>query len=885
MRSPRFWIWLLAVVPAMTACSFGDDGDDDDTEVPNDDDDTAPECRSGEWEPNLGAFDEHSPICEDEHGNGALGQWITDAWGRPAWRTTLPPDDARWNYPNSNGTSRDVWHFIGNENFKAMVHRDGAVELMTYPRTATWLNKRHLPAGQTVGGWAELEMDGTRQRIGGHEEETVTWGMGYVTFERTIGTARISRRLYVGDDSGTVMAETRIEAGDTPVEGVLHEDWDFNYMHQLFFPLASEEGVGMAWTARMGQIAGKYTAEVAHSTEGVSVTMIPGPAAQDTESFSVLPSAIALSAPAPAKVCHRTSGDGTCEDSDATVSDTAALVLSLETPVSVVANASASFVSRFGWDAGTPATGFPTLEDVMDAQPEIPFTLDVPSMPWVARETAWHSHRLQSLAFKNRRFNTTFVDQGSAYLFMQGLSGAVRDWVINALALIPINPELARSTLVQCLKFTDPDGYIHYAMAGASTVTEAAIHDDSTDLDLWLLWGVMSYVEATRDFGFLGQQVAYYPPEGGVSATVLDHMKLALTHLRDTTGVGEHGLIRVGTGDWSDGVVLYAPDRGTAVELGESNFNTGFAAYLLPKLVEFFDRTSPGYRDEIMAFQVTNSEALEASWIGDRYLRGWDGQGGMIGGPERFFLESQLFPLMRGFGGIDRINAQVAAIEEHLDSRSDNGAVLVYPPKSEGNIELLVEGWDVNGGIWHAMNMLLTAGYATLSPQRAWASWQENTLARHAETYPNLWFGVTSGPDSYNAPYADHPGATFWHPATSMAEFPTANSNAHAGPLWSAARLAGLIPSADGWLIEPAIDAPSFRLTSTLADLVWTPEGMAGRFRVQGTDPVEFGVRAPDGATGYSGVGDGAIIYGYARFALTPANGEVEWELRWEQGP
>ncbi len=37
---------------------------------------------------------------------------------------------------------------------------------------------------------------------------------------------------------------------------------------------------------------------------------------------------------------------------------------------------------------------------------------------------------------------------------------------------------------------------------------------------------------------------------------MIEHVRFALKHLFDMIGIGENGLIRVRTGDWSDSIVL-----------------------------------------------------------------------------------------------------------------------------------------------------------------------------------------------------------------------------------------------------------------------------------------------------------------------------------------
>jgi hypothetical protein len=118
---------------------------------------------------------------------------------------------------------------------------------------------------------------------------------------------------------------------------------------------------------------------------------------------------------------------------------------------------------------------------------------------------------------------------------------------------------------------------------------------------------------------------------------------------------------------------------------------------------------------------------------------------------------------------------------------------------------MLAPGWDCNGGVWAAINGLLAWAYALHDPELAWRSLQKQSLAAHARAYPHVWYGIWSGPDSYNAHYAERPGETFVHPATPMTEYPVMNSNAHAGPLLALIKVLGVEATPEGISVTPRL--------------------------------------------------------------------------------
>src|SRR5262249_18538616 len=152
---------------------------------------------------------------------------------------------------------------------------------------------------------------------------------------------------------------------------------------------------------------------------------------------------------------------------------------------------------------------------------------------------------------------------------------------------------------------------ISYAFQGHGVLDDAlGIHKQPSDLDLFLLWAVAEYVGATGDVAFLDQKVPFYPPDAKPDATAWDHVKAAARHLMDVVGTGEHGLIRVGDGDWSDGIVFEAKDRQLAIAEGESVPNTQMAAYVLPLAADVIEPRDSALAAEVRAYASARRAAL-----------------------------------------------------------------------------------------------------------------------------------------------------------------------------------------------------------------------------------------------------------------------------------
>lgn len=435
----------------------------------------------------------------------------------------------------------------------------------------------------------------------------------------------------------------------------------------------------------------------------------------------------------------------------------------------------------------------------------------------VGRELAWHAYYLQAGSWYSEYFDARFVDQGSAYSYMQGASGAPRDFALFVLPLVYLRPDLAKDMLRFMLRTQRAkDGAFQYAVFGHGVASGGGVHSWSSDLDLFVLWALGEYVGATGDTAFLDEELAYYPKESGARGTVLDHARRSFAHLRDRVGLGRHGLIRAGTGDWNDVLLAFSRLPPATALWGESALNAGLATVALPGMADAVADADPALAAEMRAFAAGQARALEALWTGDWLARGYLGYGDAVLGADRIFLDAQAFPVMGGVWDADRARTLYAAIDERCATPQRAGARCLWPPKRG---PLLHPGSDTNGGTWAAIDLWTAWGWGLVDPARAWAFYKSTLLAARAAAYPDVWYGVWSGPDSYNAHYHAKPGETFDFNATPMAKYPVFNMNRHAGPLLAAIKLAGLGPRDGGFEFAPRLPLAKFSLETPLAGI------------------------------------------------------------------
>jgi hypothetical protein len=124
------------------------------------------------------------------------------------------------------------------------------------------------------------------------------------------------------------------------------------------------------------------------------------------------------------------------------------------------------------------------------------------------------------------------------------------------------------------------------------------------------------------------------------------------------------------------------------------------------------------------------------------------------------------------------------------------------------------------GAIWPSLNQTLVWALMRVDPAMAWEEWKRNSLAAHADAYPDIWYGVWSGNDSYNSPLNKHPGGAADEPYFHGTDFPVLNLHSHACSLYSASKLLGLEFTSEGLSLNLALPLDSYRFDSPLIGVV-----------------------------------------------------------------
>jgi len=456
------------------------------------------------------------------------------------------------------------------------------------------------------------------------------------------------------------------------------------------------------------------------------------------------------------------------------------------------------------------------------------------SEPWVEREVTWNYYYLRSALTYDNFFHQHILSQASIYQYVMGFQGAARDPLQHVLPFLFSDPEIVKEVLRYTLKEVRPDGSIPYGIVGHG-MPMPTTSDNSSDMPLWLLWAVSEYILATRDAGFLDSDIvpAYGPNDSRNSVRSL--LARCYAHLTHEVKTGEHGLMRMLRDDWNDALVnAWVTESGVkeCEEKGESVLNSAMAAYVFDYYARLL--TYAGDEDRattpIRVVAEQHRAAVREQWTGKWFRRAWLGPTLGWLGEKGMWIEPQPWTLISRITDDEQTRTLVQSIDQELRRVSPIGAVQLTSGPDQGTRGAWHSdpGTSVAGGVWPSLNQTLIWALAGVDGAMAWDEWKKNSFARHAEVYPEVWYGTWSGPDVLNSASSKKPGETTGGAPFGWTDFPVLNMHTHACPLYSLAKLLGLEFTAAGVVLMPRLPLSSFRFDSPLLGLIKSARGYEG---------------------------------------------------------
>jgi hypothetical protein len=471
--------------------------------------------------------------------------------------------------------------------------------------------------------------------------------------------------------------------------------------------------------------------------------------------------------------------------------------------------------------------------------------------PWVKRETAWHYYYLRSSLTYDDFFGEHILSQGGIYQYSMGFQGAARDPLQHALPFLFSDPEIVKEILRYTLKEVRANGSIPYGIVGHGTIMPA-VSDNSSDMPLWLLWAASEYVLATRDTAFLDEEIPTWPLRGPAAGKEPVRKLLArcYKHLVEDVGVGEHGVMRMLNDDWNDALVIFWGQRTLkeTVAQGESVLNSAMAAWVFDYYARMltYAGQDAGQIAHVRQKAEENRKAARAQWTGKWLRRAWLGPTVGWLGEKGLWLEPQPWAIIGGVTDTEQTKTLIATMDELLRRDSPIGAMQMNKNPDIASQAMAEPGTSISGGIWPSLNATLVWALAQVNGEMAWDEWKKNTLARHAEVYPDIWYNTWSGPDTLNSTVSKHPGETVNSGFLRYTDFPIGNLHSHACTLYSAAKLLGLEFTEAGLDLAPRLPLESYRFDSPLVGLVKGPAGYEGWYAPSKAGEWRIRLRLPD---------------------------------------
>ena len=350
-------------------------------------------------------------------------------------------------------------------------------------------------------------------------------------------------------------------------------------------------------------------------------------------------------------------------------------------------------------------------------------------------------------------------------LYQCGGAYGFRDQLQDAVGLLPEHPELARAQILRCCAHQYREGDVQHWWHPLP-VTDWGVRTRISDDLLWLPWAAERYVRVTGDRTLLEESVPYLNTEtlapeerdrceaavpSEEAGSVQEHCLRALERVL-ARGTGEHGLLKMGTGDWNDGMDKVG-DQGR----GESVWLSWFAALVLRRFAGLCPKERRARYEDAA---TTLAEAAEQSWDGAWYLRAWDDAGRPLGGRSCPWCQldsvAQSFAVFAPSPDRDHARQAVEAAASRLYDPVRGTVALLTPPfppdAGAGYLCAYPEGVRENGAQYtHAAVWLALALYRLGDAERGWTLLRALLPERHpTEVYQGEPYVLAA--DVYTAP-------------------------------------------------------------------------------------------------------------------------------------
>ena len=324
----------------------------------------------------------------------------------------------------------------------------------------------------------------------------------------------------------------------------------------------------------------------------------------------------------------------------------------------------------------------------------------------------------------------TFFFSRSASYFESGIGRGMgfRDSNQDLAGIAHLIPDRARQRILDIAATQFPDGGCYHQYQPLTKRGNNDIGGGFNDDPLWLIFGTVTYIKETGDYGILEEPVPF-DNRPGTEVSLLEHLRISFQHVTDN--LGPHGLPLIGRADWNDCLNLncFSDNPDESFQTTENKSEGSQAESLMiaglfvaegkdfAQLLERIGEPADAVRKAVSAME----EAVKKyGWDGEWFLRAYDYYGRKIGSREN--AEGQVFIESQGWCTMARIGAEEGLCDKALTSavkylECEHGMVLNTPAytsyiKDYGEISSYPQGYKENAGIFCHNNPWVIIGEA-----------------------------------------------------------------------------------------------------------------------------------------------------------------------------
>lgn len=411
----------------------------------------------------------------------------------------------------------------------------------------------------------------------------------------------------------------------------------------------------------------------------------------------------------------------------------------------------------------------------------------------------------------------TFCFSRSASYFESGIGRGMgfRDSNQDLVGFVHQIPERARERIIDIASTQFHDGGCYHQYQPLTKRGNNDIGGGFNDDPMWLIFGTVSYIKETGDFGILDEMV---PFDNDIenSKSLFEHLTVSFNHV--INNLGPHGLPLIGRADWNDCLNLncFSNDPNESFQTTENKSEGSKAESLMiaglfviygRDYVELCNRF--GYKEEALRAQHAVNQMEDAikihGWDGEWFLRAYDYFGNKVGSKEneegKIFIESNGWCTMAGIGLKEgMVTKALESVKKHLDC--EHGIVLNNPAFTKyfieyGEISTYPAGYKENAGIFCHNNPWIMIGETVVgNGDQAWEYYKKicpaylEDVSELHKTEPYVYAQMIAGKDAFKPGEAKNS----WLTGTASWNYYTITQY-----------ILGIRPDYDGLLVDPCI--------------------------------------------------------------------------------